>query len=192
MGKEARVWSVGVCAVLVLGAALACKKGESEGSAGASTATPTAGKGSAPSAARLDYPGTADGLKSLLEKEFTKSDTKSTVAALMPSDADYGAVFAGDAADKVKANTTKLLASPPDNLGKSGDEIMVAGASVDDLKAGSGDAEKCPGGYKKLADSIKPGTTLYCTKVGSISYDAFVYVNGHWAWFPKAFRALRE
>lgn len=191
MTEGRSVWSVGVCAVLVLGAALACKKGGSEAS-GSSTSGSSGSSPSTTAAARLSYPATADGLKSLLETEFTKSDTKATVAALMPSDADYGAVFTSEAADKVKANTAKLLASPPESLGKSGDAVIVAAASVDDLKAGTGDAEKCPGGYKKMADSIKPGTTLYCTKVGSISYDAFAYVNGHWAWFPKAFRAMRE
>lgn len=188
MDERAKRGSVGVCAVLVLTAALACKKGESEASAGSTSTSAPSGA----TAARLSYPGTAEGLKSLLETEFPKSDTKSTVAALMPSDADYSAVFADGAADKVKANTAKLLAAPPESLGKSGEEIMVAAASVDDLKNGTGDAEKCPGGYKKMVDSLKAGTTIYCTKIGSVSYDAFVYVNGHWAWFPKAFRALRE
>jgi hypothetical protein len=82
-------------------------------------------------------------------------------------------VFEGDAASKVQANTDKMLASPPTELGKPGDE--------DDLESESDAAQNCPGGYTRIAGDLKPGVTLYCTKVGSVSYDVFAHVNGHWS-----------
>jgi hypothetical protein len=32
---------------------------------------------------------------------------------------------------------------------------------------------------------VKPGETI------GMAYDGLVFVNGHWAWFPKAWHALR-
>lgn len=174
-----------ILAVVVLGSALlACKKDKS---AEGSTSTASATK-------RLDHPGTEDGLKSLLTTSFASTTAKpaEVVTALRPDPADYAAVFDGDAASKVQANTDKMLASPPAELGKPGDEVQVFAVSVDDLKSESEAAKHCPGGYTRIAGDLKPGVTLYCTKVGSISYDVFAHVNGHWVWFPKAFRALRN
>jgi hypothetical protein len=166
-----------ILTVCVLGAALlACKK---DGASGAK---------------RLDHPGTADGLKALLTTHFASAGAKpaDVVTALKPDAADYAAVFDGDAATKVQANTDKMLATPPAELGKPGDEIQVFSVTVDDLKTESEASKGCPGGYTRIAGNLKSGVTLYCTKVGSISYDVFSHVNGHWVWFPKAFRALRD
>jgi hypothetical protein len=164
-----------VVIMILVGALLACKKGGGGGN-------------------RLDYPGSEDGLKTLLTANFANPSAKpaDVVNALKPDAADYSAVFDGDAAGKVQANTDKMLASPPTELGKAGDEVQVFPVTQADLKSESDAAKKCPGGYTRIADNLKSGVTLYCAKVGSISYDIFAHVNGHWVWFPKAFRALRD
>jgi hypothetical protein len=143
---------------------------------------------------RLDYPPTDDGLKTLLTSHFAGTSAKpaEVVAAMKPDAADYGVVFEGDAATKVQAHTEKSFASPPAELGKQGDSIQVFSVTLDDLKSGSEAAEHCPGGYKRIVEMLKPDVKLYCTKVGSMSFDVFSHVNGHWVWFPKPFRALRE
>ena len=165
----------------MLGTALfACKKGEESAS----------GSG----AKRLNHPGSEEGLKALLSANFASSTTKAAdvVAALKPDPSDYTAVFESDIAPKVEEHVNTMLQKPPAELGKSGDEVQVWGVTADDLKSESDAAKKCPGGYTRIAPKLKSGTKLYCTKVGTISYDVFAHVNGHWVWFPKAFRALRD
>lgn len=173
-------------AIFVLAAALlACKQGK-EGESQAET----------PAAAvkRLEHPAGESGLKQLLTANFASSTAKpaAVVTSLKPDPADYESVFEGDAATKVKQHTEKMLAQLPSELGKDGDEVQVFAVTSEDLKSGSEAASKCPGGYARIASQLKPNTTLYCTKVGSVSYDIFTHVGGHWVWFPKAFRALRE
>jgi hypothetical protein len=173
--------------VLVLAAALlACKRGEE-----------ATNKGDTPAATvvkRLDHPAGEAGLKALLTSSFASSSAKpaEVVGALRPDPADYASVFEADAASKVKDNTEKMLGSPPSELGKDGDEVQVWPVTSDELKSGAESANNCPGGYARVASQFKTGTTLYCAKVGSVSYDIFAHVGGHWVWFPKAFRALRE
>jgi hypothetical protein len=173
--------------LVFLGAALlACKQGEDGAAKGESA--------SVSSVKRLDHPGTEAGLTALLTANFASGTAKpaDVVARLKPDPADYAAVFEGDAADKVAAHTSTMFREPPPTLGKDGDSVQVFAVTASDLASGGGAAERCPGGYGRIASKLKSGTTIHCAKVGSVSYDAFVHVNGHWVWFPKPFRALRE
>lgn len=177
----------GLGTVFLLAAALlACKQGQDAAAKGESAAVS--------SVKRLDHPGTEAGLTALLTANFASGTAKpaDVVAALKPAPADYAAVFEGDAADKVAEHTNTMFREPPPTLGKDGDTVQVFAVSAVDLASGSGAADRCPGGYSRIASKLKSGTTIHCAKVGSVSYDAFVHVNGHWVWFPKPFRALRE
>jgi hypothetical protein len=185
-----------MCVGLLIVASIGgCKRGDdaSATSDAASGASPTGTTATEPRK-RLDHPGTEDGMKALLTSSFASSTAKpeEVVAALRPDSADYAAVFEGDAAQKVETNTNSMLAKLPTELGKDGDAVKAHAVTTDQLKSGDEAAQSCPGGYARIASHLKPGITLYCTKVGSISYDVFAHVNGHWVWFPKAFRALRE
>jgi hypothetical protein len=191
--------------LLALAAAVGCNSNQSAGGSNTASASstkpgdkppstttaPVATTAGASSSKRLAYPGTADGLKALLTTEFTKTESGPVVAALRPDSGDYAAVFEGDAAQKVQRTTEDAFKGPPPALGKPGDAVnAIAGATANELKDGSGNARNCPGGYRQVGPVLKPDVTIYCAKLGGTSYDGFVFVNGHWAWFPKAFRAL--
>src|SRR5262249_26735955 len=144
-------------------------------------------------------PGTEAGARALLQ-EFLKpgADTAALSKQLRPTHADYAAVFLGDDADKAE----KAYATPWDSgqmviAAKTGQtELKVFAASSEELKAGTGNAREFPGGWAKVGVSLKPGLTFYRWKFVrpgedlGMAFDGLVNVNGHWALFPKPWRAL--
>lgn len=162
------------------------------------TLTPTAAcKGGSKG---LDYPGTEAGAKALLADLMKPdADRKAMTKALKPQAEDYAAYFDGDAADKAKKGYEKLWSDPKAVISpKDGQtELLLWTATTDDLKAGKGNAGKFPGGYKRVADKLKPGITVVRfkfvkpgAKIG-MAFDGLAYVNGHWAFFPKPWHVLR-
>lgn len=120
-------------------------------------------------------------------------------AAWRPKADDYAAVFQGDAAKKVKDamepawDGGKVVFDPKPEQS----ELHLVEATTEQLAKGEGPAASCPGGWKDAAKHLKPGVKMYCfrfTKPGEklgYSGDGLVFVNGHWALFPKAWRALK-
>ena len=129
---------------------------------------------------------------------FTKpgADALAETMKLRPQPADYDAVFVGDAAQKAKGALEPVWDTLKGGLKPTPDQtqIDVFTATADDLK--KGDAH-CPGGYKDIADKINPKVVLYCfrfVKPGENTGthgDGQVFVNDHWAMFPKAFKAFK-
>ena len=145
-----------------------------------------------------EFDGDEDGAKKLLEK-FLDEDTDrlELTKALIPQDDDYEAVFK-EGADDAKKSYTKLFEKNADAKiePKSGQtELKVFSATTEELKDGS---DKFPGGYKKVASKFKKGLTFYAWKFvkpgesSGMAFDGLVHVNGHWAWFPKPWRALGD
>lgn len=127
------------------------------------------------------------------------ADQAALTMAMRPKPEDYAAVFVGDAAQKMKAFIDPLWDGGKLALKPSADqtEIDILGAPQPQLVKGEGNAQACPGGYKDVADKIQPKVVVYCFKFvkpgekGGLHVDGLVYVNGHWALFPKPFRALK-
>jgi hypothetical protein len=148
-----------------------------------------------------EFEGDEEGAKKLLEKLLEDEDSRGDLTkALLPQDDDYEAVFKEDA-DTAKKSYDKMFAKAGDikiapNAGQT--ELKVFHATTEELKSGDGSADKFPGGYKKVAGKFKKGLTFYAwkfTKPGEslgMAYDGLVHVNGHWAWFPKPWRALGD
>jgi hypothetical protein len=145
------------------------------------------------------FPGTAEGAKALLS-EFLKpgADLPALTRALRSEPADYATVFTGDTASKVQKlaetawNNGQFLIKP---VHPTQTELMLLSATTDELKAGS---PNCPAGYKDAAAQMAPGFTVYCfkfvepgSKTGT-AFDGLIFVNGHWAMFPKPWFALKN
>lgn len=168
-----------VCALMIAAACLGgCKKG------GGASAT----QGDAAQATDL-------------LKAFTKpgADHAALTSALRPKADDYAAVFVGDAAQKMKSAMDPLWEGGKLTLKPSPEqtEVVSVAAPQSELVKGEGNAAHCPGGYKGIADKIQPKTVVFCArfvkpgeKLG-LAIDGLVWVNGHWALFPKPFRALK-
>ncbi|MEZ4463477.1 MAG: hypothetical protein R3F60_28240 [bacterium] len=146
-------------------------------------------------------PGTEAGAKELLTKLLDPgADHAALSKALRPTKADYEAVYGKDAAEKLEATygpaweQGKLVIKPNDGQ----TELKLWSASAEELKAGTGNAGEFPGGYKKIADKLQAGVTIYrfkFVKPGEslgMAFDGLVHVNGHWVIMPKPWRALGE
>ena len=126
------------------------------------------------------------------------ADQPALTLALRPKPEDYDLVFVPDAARKLRAELDplwdggKLVLKPKAEQS----ELIVASATVDELRAGTGSAE-CPRRYQEIADMLKAGTRIYCFRFhkpgddrNGVRSDGLVWVKDHWAVFPKAFRHL--
>lgn len=146
-------------------------------------------------------PGTEEGAKQLLEA-FLKPDADHAALskALRPTSADYAAVYGKEMGEKLE----KMYAAPWDagqlvvkpNEGQT--ELKLFKATSEELKSGAENAKEFPGGYKKVAESLQGGQTLYRFKFvkpgadSGMAFDGLVHVNGHWVIMPKPWRALSE
>jgi hypothetical protein len=146
------------------------------------------------------YPGTEDGAKQLVTDIRTSSEARAMTLALKPTAADCKAVFVDDAVaakaeaayDKMMTDARAVIAASADNT-----ELTLSKATTDDLQKWTAPVQAdFPGGYKRVADKYKPGLTVYRWKyvkpgeqIGT-AYDGLIYVNNHWAWFPRPWRVL--
>jgi hypothetical protein len=134
---------------------------------------------------------------------FTKPQQNlvSMTAQLRPEPADYAAVFKPEAAKRAQEAyqalwTTQQVALDP---GANHTEVLVYSATAEDIRAWRGAAaEWLPGGYKQLGGAFKDGVTVYRVKFTEpgkkegMAYDALIFVNGHWRWFPKPYSVLNQ
>lgn len=187
---------------LVVAASFVAGCGDKDAKTDETTATDTAASAEATPAeapAASAYPGTEDGAKALLA-EFVKpgADYAALSKPLQPTTDDYKAIFADQAfAAKADAMYTPVWSSGElvikPNEGQT--EVRVTPASVADLKAGTGNAEKFPGGYKDVADKYNDGLTIYRFEFlapgedAGMAFDGLTYVNGNWRIVPKPWRA---
>jgi hypothetical protein len=152
------------------------------------------------SAALSKYPGTEDGAKQMLTDLRTSSDAAGMTKALRPTSADYKAVFTDDFAAKAEKGYEALWSDPKSVIGAdpANTELKLSKATTDDIKAWTHDVEMdFPGGYQKVGEYFKPGLTVYrwkYVKPGEtlgMAYDGLIFVNNHWAWFPKPWRVAK-
>ncbi len=146
------------------------------------------------------YPGTEEGAKQLLTDIRTSNDAAGMTKSLRPSSADYKAVFTDEFADKAEKGYDQLWSDPKAVItaDPANTELKLSSATTDDIAKWTPQVEAdFPGGYKKVATYFKPGLTVYrwkYTKPGEplgMAYDGLIYVNGHWAWFPKPWRVSK-
>lgn len=152
-----------------------------------------------PVAAPSGPQGTQDEARQLLEELARPNvDVKTLSAKLQPKAADYAAIFIAGSAVKAQTNYDKewaggkmVITHAPDQT-----DLKLFAAKVDEIANGKGQGVEFPGGYKKVIAQFKPGVTIYAwrfvrpgEKTG-MAYDGLVFVNGHFVWLPKPWRAL--
>ncbi|MFO0749536.1 MAG: hypothetical protein U1F43_28275 [Myxococcota bacterium] len=145
-----------------------------------------------------DYPGTADGAKAMVT-DMLKGDMAAIAAKLKPSKEDIAAIYDASVVDAVNEHVEKMFAELGGVGAKEGQsEVVFMAATSEDFKAGNDAAKKFPGGYARIADKLKPGVTFYAWKYvkpgesSGMAFDGLVFVNGHWVWIPKSFRAIMK
>ncbi len=185
---------------LVLAAIAAGCSGSGDASPPAATgsAQPAAASPAAPSLL-AKYPGTPEGAHDLVTDVRTASNALAMTRALEPTSADYAAVFDGAAAAKAEHGYKALWSDPNLVLGADPENtaLLIYKATTDDIKQWTPQVQNdFPGGYRRVGAMFKPGLTVYYWKYVKpgealgMSYDGLIYVNGHWALFPKPWRVL--
>ena len=142
------------------------------------------------------YPGTDAGVRQLLT-DMRTGDAKALAAMLKPNANDYEAVFSKEFATKAAKAYEALwgAASAVTPADPANTVLKFTKATRDDLVQWTPQvAADFPGGYKKVASFFKPGIVVYRWKYSKpgeslgMAYDGLVFVNGHWAWFPKPWK----
>lgn len=150
-------------------------------------------------AVKVDFPGTEEGAKALVETFLADgAKAKAITDALRPNPKDYAAVFSADA-DAIKAKYDAMWDGGEMVIGRDTNqtEVVVWSSSSEGFSNMlDGDSKYFPGGYQKAAASLKPGLTFYRFKFVApgeelgMGWDGLVYLDDHWAFFPKPWRAL--
>jgi hypothetical protein len=190
-----------VCAALVLwacgskseeGAGVGAGKGEPSALLNTPAAKP------AKKVALIKEAGDEAGAKALLARFMAPdADHLALSRALRPKLADYAAVYGSEAAKKMDGvygpawDADQIRMKP-----KAGQtELLLWGATAEELKAGSGNSSKFPGGYRQISAQLKAGVRLYRFKfakpgetVGT-AFDGLVYTT-RWVLIPKPWKAL--
>jgi hypothetical protein len=182
-----KTWVLCCCGLLVLCNLSGCSKQSTDNSS-------TTADGSS------KFSGDSSGAKELVA-QFVQpnADHAALTKQLKATKEDYKAIFANDEmATKAETTYAEMWNSPDAVIKpKPGQTISkVYSVSSDDIQKGTG-LDEFPGGYKGAGTLFKPGLTLYKFdflepgKEYGMSYDALVYVNGHWRFIPKPWRLAK-
>ncbi|MGQ0613106.1 MAG: hypothetical protein ACT4PV_05140 [Planctomycetaceae bacterium] len=146
-------------------------------------------------------PGEA-GARALLERFLASgADHAALTAALKPEEADYEAVFAGEAAPLAAEGYGELWKRDDARIKPEEGQtaLLLWKATTEDLREWRGDAlHHFPGGYRKVARHLQPGLVFFRWKFvkpgeeTGMAYDGLVHVNGAWRLFPKPWRVLAK
>jgi len=121
----------------------------------------------------------------------------SLTAQLRPHQDDYARAFVAEIADAARAAYEALWSNPPRvSSTPSGSKLKLsiapAGMLVEDNELSRG----FPGGYRSIAPLLDPHRVWVAWKLippgkdAGMSYDGLVWLDDHWAWFPKPYRVL--
>ncbi|WP_329395000.1 trypsin-like peptidase domain-containing protein [Streptomyces melanogenes] len=187
--RRLQVAAVGVSAVCV--AALAATGVIRVGADGG------AGRSGNPVASASAYPATDAGARALMTMAGKGADP-GLVEALRPRHEDYEAVFQPGFAKQAERFYQASAPWPSGPWAEPQQTVLqMWKATTEEIHAGTAPTLKYfPGGYAKLKDGFRPGLVIYrwkYTEPGEpygMALDGLVFVNGHWALFPKPWLAL--
>jgi hypothetical protein len=121
------------------------------------------------------------------------------VAQIKPRDEDYGRVFVGEAAAIAQETYTVLWRREPPRTAQSGLVEVKSFLAPAGMLADENDlSHHFPQGYRGIAQWLQPQRIWVAWKYlkpgaqSGEAYNGLVWVEDHWAWFPKPFRVLRE
>jgi hypothetical protein len=120
------------------------------------------------------------------------------VAQIKPRDEDYARVFVGEAASVARDAYTELWEQePPRTTQFTAVEVKTSLAPAGMLADENDLSRQFPQGYRGVAQWLQPQRIWVAWKYiepgkqSGEAYNGLVWVDDHWAWFPKPFRVLR-
>lgn len=141
-----------------------------------------------------------DQLSGLLETLATGPGRDALVARLRPAEDDYPRVFVAEAVDGAREAYAAAWAAaptlPPAASRSCRVEAHVATAGL--LGSDNELSRPFPRGYRGIVPLLQPQrvwaawTVLEPGRSAGTAYDGMVWVDDHWAWFPRPYRTLRH
>ncbi len=121
----------------------------------------------------------------------------SLTAQLRPRPDDYARAFLPSCVDAARAAFEAIWAEPPRvSSALPGSELKVQIAPAGMLAHDNALSWGFPGGYKRVAPLLNPHRVWVAWKLiapgksAGMAYDGLVWLDDHWAWFPKPYRVL--
>ncbi len=176
---------------------VSCKKSEISAS----------GQGSASSPVSSQAPGASPTESEARAKElvsgFLKSETEQLdlTRKLIPTFEQCKTAFVPEEmAVKICEPWKEAPRAPNARLSPNGEqtEVLVSSATTEDLRAWNQKGQSFPPGYKRLAEYLRPGITVYRFtfvepgKTAGLAFDALFFLDGKWFFVPKPWRGLRR
>jgi hypothetical protein len=175
-----------------LSGAAACSSSDDPAAAGSPTPAPSA---AASGVTAPVYPGTDDGARALMKRLGSVGD-RTLLQALQPGAADYEALFepsfAARAEKRYAEMWTQLPSSDRPFAKPEQTELHLYKAATEQVRSWTPQVKAdFPGGYEHVKDQFRPGFTIYVWRYVvpgeqlGIFCNGLVFINGHWAYFPK-------
>ncbi len=120
------------------------------------------------------------------------------VAALRPRPEDYARVFAPEVVDRMRAYyDARWDEDPPEVFSETdASELTIDAATAGALGSENEVSRPFPGRYRAVAEHLEPSRVwlTWCYhrpgESAGVRFDGLVWVDDHWAWCPKPYRAL--
>lgn len=119
------------------------------------------------------------------------------IAALRPRDEDYGRAFMPEVAQSARQAYEALWKTPPPAAGGApGARLKMHVAPAGMLAYENELSQGFPSGYRAIAALLDPHRVWVAWKLvppgqdTGMAYDGLVWLDDHWAWFPKPYRVL--
>lgn len=135
-----------------------------------------------------------------LLQEFARSSEDNIVATLRPRADDYAKVFVDEAVERARdvydALWSTKLDMPRPSPAQS--EIRCAVAPAGMFRWRNELSAQFPGGYQGIAPLLDPHRVWLAwqyvepRKASGMAFDGLVWVDDHWAWFPRPYRYLAD
>ena len=135
-----------------------------------------------------------------LLQRLSHDPTGEIVAAVRPRPDDYGKAFVPRVAEAARAAYAPVWADELDLRRPDEDQTVIrcelapAGLFTHENPL----SRAFPGGYRGIAELLDPERVWVCWKclrpgeTAGMAYDGLVWLDDHWAWFPKPYRVLRD
>jgi hypothetical protein len=152
-----------------------------------------------PISGTTQFPGDEAGARQLLLQFLQPGmDKEALTRQLRPSSEDFKAVFKPEVVKQVEQGYRQpweegkiVIRGQPGQT-----ELLLWSATTEELKNQGGEAAAFPAGYAVAAVYFKDGLRIYRFKFVrpgdelGFAWDGLIYINGHWAFFPKPWRVI--
>jgi hypothetical protein len=140
-----------------------------------------------------------EGVEPML-KQLVMPAGRELVEHLRPRTGDYESVFSSATVDRARKAYESFWSRPVELERSSSQQtdVLVFAAPAGMLRGPNDLSRNFPAGYQAIAKELKPERVWLAWKyvkpgeTSGMAYDGLVWIDDHWAWFPRPYRVLRQ